>query len=79
MTPQAPPFNSSRTQIPQMQQGLFQENWDEFRLLGNTLMSLQEHCRSVSFEHLLQHTVDAANTACVLNTNQNCVCVCVCE
>lgn len=75
MTPQALPFNSSRNQIPQMQQGLFRENWDEFRLLGNTLMSLQECCRSVSFEHLLQYTVGAANTACVLNTNQNCVCV----
>lgn len=75
MTPKALPFNSSRNQIPQMQQGLFRENWDEFSLLGNTLMSLQECCRSVSFKHLLQHTVGAANTACVLNTNQNCVCV----
>lgn len=39
-------------------------------------MSLQERSRSVSFEHLLQHTVGAAYCvqACVLNTNQK-VCV----
>lgn len=39
-------------------------------------MNLQECCRSVSFEHLLQHTVGAAYCvqACVLNTNQK-VCV----
>ncbi len=55
MTSQAAPSNSNHTRNPQTQQGLFRENFDEFQLLGNTLISLQKS-HSVSFEHLLQHS-----------------------
>lgn len=78
MTSQAAPSNSSHTRNPQTQQGLFRENWDEFRLLGNTLISLQKRCHSVSFEHLLQHTGRCLLRASMcLKYKSKTVCMCV--